>query len=183
MSLRLGLRPLLVCSALLALSQAGFGQAKVAIINMQKAVFDSAEIKKAEVDMQSTFKPRQDKIVALQSEIQSIADQLQKGQGKLTPQQETDLQYSGQKKQRDLKNMQDDLNADAEAYRQNILQQSSQKMAEVVKKLAEEKGIDVVIEGSTTIYFRPTLDLTADATAAYDKAYPVKAAPAAPGAK
>jgi len=183
MSSRMGLRPLLVCSALLAASQAGFGQVKVAVINMQKAVFESAEIKKANDDMQATFKPRQDKINELNAEIQALADQLQKGAGKLTPQQESDLQYSGQKKQRDLKNMQDDLQADVDAYRNDILQKSSQKMADVVKKLAEEKGIDLVVEGSTTIYFKPLLDLTNDAIAAYDKTYPVKAGPTPAAAK
>jgi outer membrane protein len=179
----MGLRPLLVCSALLTLSQFAFGQSKVAVINMQRAVFESAEIKKADADMQATFKPRADKIEALKAEIQAIADQMQKGQGKLTPQQETDLQYTGQKKQRDLKNMQDDLQADVDAYRNEILQKSSGKMAEVVKKLAEEKGIDVVVEAQTTLYFRPALDLTTDAIAAYDKAYPAKGAAPAPGAK
>ncbi len=185
MSSRMGLRPLLVFSALLALSQTGFGQIKVAVINLQRAVFESAEIKKANEDMQATFKPRQDKINQLQTELQTIADQLQKGGDKMPPQQQQDLQYNGQKKQRELKNMQDDLQADVEAYRNEILQKSSQKMTEVVKKLAEEKGLDMVVEGSTTLYFKPALDITNDAIAAYDKAYPVKAAPAAaaPAAK
>ncbi len=31
-----------------------------------------------------------------------------------------------------------------------------------------------MIEISNTLYFKPALDLTAAATAAYDKAYPVK---------
>ena len=179
---RMGLRPLLVCSALLAASQAGFAQAKVAVVNLQRAVFESAEIKKAQLDMDATFKPRQDKIAQLQTEIQGIADQLQKGAGKLTPQQETDLQYAGQKKQRELKNAQDDLQADVDAFRSEVLQRTSQKMTDVVKKLAEEKGVDLVVEGQTALYFKPALDLTNDAIAAYDKAYPVKAA-AAPGAK
>ena len=179
---RMGLRPLVVCSALFAFSQAGFGQAKIAVINLQKAVFESAEIKKANDDMQATFKPRQDKVQQLQNEIQTIADQLQKGQGKLTPQQETDLQYRGQKLQRDLKNANDDLQADVDAFRNDVLQKTSSKMAEVVKKLAEEKGIDLVVEASTAIYAKPTLDITSDAIAAYDKAYPVKAA-APPAAK
>jgi outer membrane protein len=45
-------------------------------------------------------------------------------------------------------------------------------MTEVVKKIAEERGIDVVIDITNTIYFKPALDITAEATAAYDKAYP-----------
>jgi outer membrane protein len=45
-------------------------------------------------------------------------------------------------------------------------------MTEVVKKLAEEKGYDVVVDVSTTIYFKPALDITTEALAAFNKAYP-----------
>ena len=38
------------------------------------------------------------------------------------------------------------------------------------KELAEEKGFDLVLDSSTTLYFKPAMDITADATAAYDKA-------------
>ena len=47
-------------------------------------------------------------------------------------------------------------------------------MQEIVKKLADEKGLDVVIDTSNTIFYKSSLDLTAEAVAAYDKAYPVK---------
>jgi outer membrane protein len=47
-------------------------------------------------------------------------------------------------------------------------------MAEVVKKIAEEKGLDVVVDIGNTVYFKPALDITTDIVAAYDKAHPVK---------
>ena len=47
-------------------------------------------------------------------------------------------------------------------------------MQEVVKKLAEEKGLDVIMDVASTLYFKPALELTKDAVAAYDKAYPAK---------
>jgi outer membrane protein len=50
-------------------------------------------------------------------------------------------------------------------------------MGDVVKKLAEEKGLDVVVDTPYTVYSKPALDITNDAIAAYDKAYPA-AAPA-----
>jgi len=34
-----------------------------------------------------------------------------------------------------------------------------------------------VVEEQSLVYFKPVLDITADATAAYDKAHPVAAAP------
>jgi len=47
-------------------------------------------------------------------------------------------------------------------------------MQEVVKKLAEEKGYDVVLDTSNAVHFKATLEITAEATAAYDKANPAK---------
>jgi outer membrane protein len=43
-----------------------------------------------------------------------------------------------------------------------------------VNKLAEEKTLDVVLDTGVTVYFKPALDITKDATAAYDKAFPLK---------
>jgi len=167
-------RPLLVCSALLAIGHAAHAQTKVAVVNLQRAVFDSAEIKKANDQMQVTFKPRQDRLDQLNKEIAQIAQQLQSSGGKLSPAAEADLQSQGQKKQRDMQRLQDDLQSDAQNYRNDILSRSSAKMTEVVKKLAEEKGLDLVVDTSSSLYFKPTLDITNDAIAAYDKAYPAK---------
>jgi outer membrane protein len=174
MSVVSGLRPLLVCSALFAIAQLAPAQTKVGVVNLQRAVFESAEIKKADAQMQATFKPRQDKIDQLNKEIAALAQQLQSANGKLSPSAEQDLQGQGQRKQRDLQRLQDDLQADATAYRNDVLSKSSSKMTEVVKKLAEEKGLDLIVDTSTTLYFKPVLDLTNDAIAAYDKAYPAK---------
>jgi outer membrane protein len=84
------------------------------------------------------------------------------------------LQSQGQRKQRDLQRLTDDLQADATAYRNDILSKSSEKMQAIVKKLAEEKGLDLVVDTSTALYYKEAMDITKDAVAAYDKAYPPK---------
>ena len=183
MSLRMGLRPVAVCSALFALSQIASGQAKVAVINLQEAVFKSAEIQKADAEMQAKYKPRQDEINRVTTEISDLAQKFQAGQGKLAEAVLADLQAQGQRRQRDLQRLQEDLNADAERDRNDILTKATQKMGDVVKKLAEEKGVDLVVDSATILDFKPTMDLTADTIAAYDKAYPVAGAAAPPAAK
>src|SRR5437773_7198115 len=120
--------------------------------------------------MQATFRPRPDKQEQLLQDIAGISQQLQSGGGKLTPQAENDLQTQGTKKQRELQRLQDDLQNDAQNYRNDILSKSSAKMTEVVKKLAEGKGLDLVVDSAGTLYFKDALDLTNDAIAAYDKA-------------
>ena len=174
MSVRMRLRPLLVCSALFLSTHLASAQVKMGVVNLQRAVFESAEIKKADAQMQATFKPRQDKIDALNKDLAALSQQLQASSGKLSPSAEADLQAQGTRKQRDLQRLTDDLQADATAYRNEILSKSSEKMQAVVKKLAEEKGLDLVVDTSTALYYKDAMDITKDAIAAYDKAYPPK---------
>ncbi|MBZ2184586.1 MAG: OmpH family outer membrane protein [Bryobacter sp.] len=156
------------------MSVALFGQAKIAILNTQKALLDTAEIKKAQADLEAKFKPRTDELTKLNTELNDIQTRLNAGAGKLTPQVEADLQSQGQRKQRELQRKQEDLQAEVERDRQEILLRASQRMQEVVKKLAEEKGYDVVLDTSNAVHFKATLEITAEATAAYDKANPAK---------
>lgn len=158
---------------LLAFALGAFAQAKVAIINSQLSVVETAEIKKAQTELEAKFKPRQAEIEKIQKEIGELQNQLQTMQGKLTPQAEQDIQARGQRRQRDLQRLGEDLQGDVERERQEILGRSSERMQAIVKKLAEERGLDIVIDVSNTIYFKPALDITKEATAAYDKAYPI----------
>ncbi len=162
----------LACILLVAMAATGVAQTKVAVVNSQKAILETAEIKKAQVDLEAKFKPRQDQMARLTKELQDIQTQLQSG--KLKQNGEQELTVQGQRKQRELQRLQDDLQADVDRERNDILQRSGTHMQEIVKKLADEKGLDVVIDTSNTIFYKSSLDLTAEAVAAYDKAYPVK---------
>src|SRR5713226_7155667 len=76
-------------------------QTKLAVINSQKAVLDTAEIKKAQTELEARYNPRQDQMAKLQKDLQDIQAQLQSG--KLNQLGEQELTAQGQKKQRDLK--------------------------------------------------------------------------------
>ncbi len=178
MSFRLALRPLMVCSALFVFGHVAAAQSKVAVINLQKAVLESAEIKAASAAMEARYKPRVTQIETLDKEIAGISQNLQTNAGKLTPQAEADLNAQGTKKQRDVQRLRDDLQADVDRDRNEILQRSAGKMSDVLKKLAEEKGYDIVVDAPYAPYFKASLEITNDLIAAYDKAYPAAAPPA-----
>lgn len=146
--------------------------AKVAIINAQKAVSETADIKKAQAALEAKFKPRQQAILDLQTQLEALGKQL--NTPNLAPDREATLRAEGTRKQKELQRLNDDLNADVNFERQDVLGRAGRQMTEVVKKIAEERGIDVVIDITNTIYFKPALDITAEATAAYDKTYPAR---------
>ncbi len=160
--------------ALFAVAAAGIAaaQTKVGIINSQKALLDTAEIKKAQAQLEAKYKPRQDAMAKLQQEIAGLQTQLNSRKLDAAGQQDVTLQ--GQRKERELQRLQDDLQGDVDRDRNDILARTGKQMQEVVAKIAEAKGLDVVVDAANTVYFKPALDLTAEATAAYDKAYPPK---------
>jgi outer membrane protein len=145
--------------------------AKVAIVNAQKAVADTQEIKKAQTTLEAKYRPRQQAIESLQRELQSIQQQL--ATPNLAPDREAQLRQTGTEKQKQLQRLGEDLQGDVNAERQDILGRAGRQMTEVIRKLAEQRGLDVVMDITNTLYFKPALDITAEATAAYDKAYPV----------
>jgi outer membrane protein len=147
-------------------------QTKVGVINLEKAMLDTQELKKAVVDLQQRYKPQQDALEKLQKEMGDIQSQLQSG--KLNPSQEADLQALGQQKQRQADRLNQDLQDEVNNDRTSILQRSQTRMYEVVKKLCEEKGIDVLVSSAAAFYFKEAVEITAEATTAYDKAYPQK---------
>jgi outer membrane protein len=165
----------IVCAlAMSVLSIPGAAQGKVAVVDFNRAVLGTAEIKKAQAELEAKFRPRQEAIAKLEAELQQIQGQLQTMAGKLTPQAENDLRLQGQRKQRELERLTEDLQGDVEAERNTILQRTGRQLREVVTKLATTRDLDVVIDSSNTLFVREALDLTNEVIAAYDQAYPAK---------
>ncbi len=156
----------------LSVSAQAIAPAKVAIINAQKAVADTQEIKRAQSTLETKYRSRQQSIQNLQNEVSSIQQQL--STPNLPPDRDAQLRASGTLKQKELQRLSEDLQSDVNNERQDILGRAGRQMTDVVKKIAEDRGIDVVIDITNTLYFKPALDVTAEATTAYDKAFPAK---------
>ncbi|HMD48752.1 MAG TPA: OmpH family outer membrane protein [Bryobacteraceae bacterium] len=164
----------LLCVAILALAGSALvsAQSKIGVVNSQKALLETEDIKKAQKDLETKYKPRQDQMAKLDKDLQDIQAQLQSG--RLNQVGEQELQTQGQRKQRELQRLQQDLQSDVDGERNDILQRAGNRMQDVIRKVAEEKGLDVVLDSASTHFFKATLDITEDTVAAYNKAYPVK---------
>lgn len=153
-----------------AQAQQTFGPAKIAIINAQKAVGETQEIKKAQAALEAKYRPRQQEIETLQHDLQGLQQQL--STPNLPPEREAQIRQEATEKQKRLQREGEDLQSDVNAERQDILGKAGRQMTQVIQKIAEQRGLDVVIDVTNTLYFKPALEITAEATAAYDKAYP-----------
>ena len=146
--------------------------AKLAVINARKAVADTQDMRRALAALEAKYKPRQQALQSLQGQIQSIQQQL--STPNLPPDREAQLRADGTRKQKELQRLNEDMQSDVNNEQQDMLTRAGAQMNEVVKKIAQDRGLDVIIDISNTLFVKPALDLTAEATAAYDKAYPPK---------
>jgi outer membrane protein len=158
--------PVLVAGTALA-------QVKVGIVDTQAALTATAEVKKAQADMELKYKARNDEFVKLQKELQELNQKLSMGD-QLTPAAQAALSAQATRKQRDVQRIGEDLQSDVDRERNDLLTRTTANFKKVIDQLAVDRGLDVILDTGYTVYFKPTLDLTAEATAAYDKAYPAK---------
>ena len=93
-------------------------------------------------------------MLKLQKELEDIQAQL--NSGKLNELGTQEINAEGQRKQRELQRMQQDMQEDVQRERTEILQRAGTRMQEVVKKLADEKGLDIVVDSANTVFFKPS---------------------------
>src|ERR1700691_2728968 len=106
---------LLGCAAAVLSPATASAQLKVGIVNFQQALLGTSEMKKASSDMMMKYKPQQDQLETLQKELNEIQARLQ--DPKTTQAIAAELQADGQRKQRDAKRITEDVQAGAEADR------------------------------------------------------------------
>jgi len=152
-------------------------QGKVGVINMSLAIAETAEGKKANADLQKKYQPRQQELARLQSEVQSIQDQLTKQSATLSDDEQRRLSRELEDKQRLLKRSTDDAQSDFSADRDDAVRRIGQKMVRVIGDYAQQNGYALVIDGAQipVYYAAKDVDLTAEIVRRYDAANPVAA--------
>lgn len=138
---------------------------KVGVIDFQSALMGTAEMQAKSKELEAKFKSRQEELTQLSQELQDLQQKLQSASGN----EAMNLQNQAQRKQRDAQRKQEDLQSDFEYDRNEILQSGARAMRDVISKLAEEKGLDIVVDIANTLFVKPSLNLTAAATEAYNQ--------------
>ena len=152
---------------------AGLGQStaqtQIAVIHFQNALLSTADMQKQSAELEAKYRGRQEEIERLSTELQEIQSKLQSATGD----EAARLQSEGQRKQRSAQRLSEDLQSDVEFDRQNILSAAATKMREIVRDLRIEKELDLIVDQTSVLAHSALIDLTAEATQAYDEKYPV----------
>jgi len=171
-------------SALLAQAPAAGtgGAGKVAVINVQAAIANTAEGKQASAELQTQFSPRQTELQNLQKQIEDLRQRLQAGANTLSPEEQARLQRQGETLTKQAQRKQEDYNEDVQNALGEVRDRIGRKLVDVLDRYARENSYSAIFDSSSQA--SPVLyaqnDVTQDIVKLYDQAYPVKAAAAAP---
>ena len=159
-------------------------QGKIGVINMQEAMLNTAEGKKAFADLTKKYQPRQQELQRLQQEIQAINDQLSKQSATLSDEEQRRLNRDLEDKQKLLKRSSEDAQADYNVDRDEAVRRIGQKMVRIISEYAQQSGYALIVDGAQIpiYYAAPDLDVTQEIVKRYDVANPVADAGSTPSA-
>ena len=161
---------------------------KIGAIDFQRALADTAEMRQHDEEMKAKYRPRQEQVAKLSQEIQELEQKLQQAEISDV----AALQDQLARKRRDAQRKQEDTETDFRFEMADVFQFGTGRMRFVVAKLADEKGLDLVIdtqlltdpfsrqlnpEQAKPLYLKPALDMTAEATRRYDQEFPLSETP------
>lgn len=150
-------------------SAQSIGQTQIAVIHFQNALLSTADMQKQSAELEAKYQGRQEEIARLSAELEEIQTKLRNATGD----EATRLQSEGQRTQRSAQRLSEDLQSDVEFDRQNILSTASIKMSEIIRDLRTEKQFDLIVDETSVLAHSALINLTAEATRAYDAKFPV----------
>ena len=156
---------------------------KIAVINMQQALAETADGKKAIADLRAKFGPKEQEFNKRQQDLQTKQDQLRRAQNTMSDDARSKLEADIAVMQRNLQRDSDDAKADAEQEEQKMVQELGAKIMQVLNKYAADNQYAMVFDDSgqpnNIMFASAATDITRDIIAIYDKAPPqTTAAPA-----
>jgi outer membrane protein len=156
----------------------GQGGGKVGVINLQQAIADTQEGKKAFTDIQKKYQPRQQDLQRQQQEIQALQEQLQKQAATLSDEERVRLGRELEDKQKLFKRAQEDATAEYQADNQDALRRLGRKMVQIINDYAQKNGYSLILEEAQVqpYFLTPDVDLTEEIAKRYDAANPVEGA-------
>jgi len=159
---------------------------KIAIINIQQAILNTGDGKKAAGALQTKFNPRKSALEKRQSDIQSMQDQLRRGSATMSDEAKARMEKDIESNQKSLQRDAQDLNDDVDQDQQKIYNELGTKMMQVIEQYATQNGFAVVLDVSNqqspVLWASASTEITGDIVRLYDQAHPVSASAPPPAA-
>lgn len=145
---------------------AGATAGRVAVVDMQRAITENAEGKKAQEKFMTAFNQKQKEFEDKQKLLTDTQTKLQTGDKALSDATKAELSRQAEKLNTELQRMNDDGQKDLGDLQQTLFRPIAEKAQEVLKAYSSENGFAVVFDSSSQassiIYASDVADITTE---------------------
>ena len=145
-------------------------QIKVGVVNSQEVLEKSEEGKMAIAQLQERDRSQQSRLSKLDEEIRQLETKLNTQRLTLTNEAMLQLTSDLDKKRTDRKRLAEDALRELQDLRLRLFNKVQSELIPIIEQLGKEKDLDIIFDlaNSGTIYFNPTIELTAEVIKRYD---------------
>jgi outer membrane protein len=164
-----------------AVPRAAHAQAKIAVVDTERAVMETEDGLRAQATLKKLFDSKQHELDKKQEELVKEREDIEKQRDVLS---KGALAKRADKWQRDMMQLQQkfvEYNQDIQKKQGELTQPVFQKAMNIIRRVATQEGFDVVVDKKAVPYVRSDLDLTDRVITMYNSGAGGDAAPAASG--
>ena len=154
---------MVVCVALAAMwSFSAVANSRVGVVNMQKLIQHSPQVKQLGEQIKAKFATRRTKMIAMSKQLQKNIVKYQKNKAVMSAAQLAALKAAITTQETQLRTAQVQLQQALFHAQNTAMTKFVAKLRAIVKSIASEKKLDMVLPSNTVLYSDNSLDITAD---------------------
>jgi outer membrane protein len=134
-------------------------EVKIGFVDTVKLLEAAPQAKSAQSKIETEFAPREKELVALQREIKTKEDNLERDGAVMSESERSKIERDILSKRRDLKRSQDEFRDDLNIRRNEVLAKLQKDMFEAVVSLAKEQKFDLILTQGV-VYSSDKVDIT-----------------------
>jgi outer membrane protein len=146
-------------------------QIKIGVVNLQRALDESAAGKKAVEDMRKIFESKQKTIEKRKSDLKQMQQELNSQSSLLSEEAKREKMNLYQQEMKELQRLVQDSNEELKRKESELVGKIARELRGIVKSLGKDLGYDLILEyqESGVLYRSDAVDITSQVIARYDK--------------
>ena len=160
----------MICGFLVAANTAYAQTAKIAFVDMQKAIQSTAAGKKAKSELEGEFNKKKKDLEKKEADLKKMGEDIEKKKSVLSEDALQKRQAEFQEEMLKYRDVVGKSQVDIQKKERELTAPILDKMRKVIGKIAKDKGYSVVLENSQMVlYAAPDSDITNEVIQAFDK--------------
>lgn len=150
----------ILAASLFLTTPAFAGDLKIGVIDLQKIIQVSPQVKATDAAFRQEFQPRETKIKVATQKLQADIEQLKRDNAVMTEVQKNTATDKINKERNNLQVMQAQFQQDLQDAQAKAMQKILSQIKTVVNAIAVKGNYDLILQNSEAVYYRASYDVT-----------------------